>query len=459
MSIAKIPQLSLNAGEIAPERQGRIDLAKYAAGANQIINFIPKDGGEAERRPGTGYTAAAKDFTAPPRIIDFNFNDQQSYIVELGAIYARFFMLGGQLAIAGVPYEIVTPYAAADLFRIHYAQRADVMLLTHGDYKIQQLTRTAHTAWTMAPWTCDTGPYLDPNVSAISLTASAITGAGITLTASSAFFDAAHVGALFRLEEDTSVAYSMWEPAKAYILNALVRFGTNVYKCTHAGTSGAVAPVHVAGERYDGQIASSVAWTFMNAGFGTCRITGFTNSTTVTASVLVQLPSTLATLKWREGAFSDYRGYPACCGNFGRRRWFAATKTQPQTVWGSAAGGPEDFTPGARADDAVTFTLVARDSNPIRALSDGRALYVHTSKRTWAITGTNGGPIKPDDIVDKTVTSNGSNGVQPTNVDRALLMVDQSGKRLLELGYQLEADQDAARNLSKLAPHILKPGG
>lgn len=458
MAVEKSPQLSLNSGEIAQDAWGRIDLAKYRAGAIRVINFMPKVAGPAERRPGTGYVAPAKSFAASPRLLDFNFNDKQSYIIELGDLYARFYMQGGQLSLAGVPYEIVTPFLIADLFRLQVAQRADVMILAHGDYKTRALTRTAHTAWTCDPWQSDTGPFLDPNDTNIALTASARTGA-ITLSSSADLFTGDHVGALFRLEEDTSADYSMWEPAKSYALDALARFETNVYKVTHAGTSGAVAPTHLEGERFDGQLLTSVKWLYLHSGFGTCRITGFTNPQSVSAQVLVDLPSTNATLKWREGAFSVYRGFPAAVGNFGRRRYFGYTRTQPQTVWGSTVDAPDDFLPSSQPDGAVTFTIAGRTANPIVALSSGRALYIHTSRECWAITGTNGGPIKPGDIVDKRITSNGCNGVQPVDVDRALLMIDQSGKRLLEIGYQVEADEDAARDLTKFASHILKPGG
>ncbi len=451
----KIPQLAFNAGEISPELQGRLDLAKYASGAGYIINFIPRDYGGLERRPGFGYIAEVKDHTKPPRIIDFIFNDVQAYVIEMGDLYARFFMLGGQLANSGTPYEITTPFAQADLDRIQYAQSKDVMWLVHGDYQPQTLTRSAHTSWTMADWASDTGPFLDPNATAITMTPGAVTGS-TTLTASSAYFDADMVGTLFRIEEDNTNGYGMWEPAKAYSLNDVVRYGLNVYICTDAGTSGAVAPVHTTGKRFDGSPTSAACeWNYLHSGYGICRVTAYTDSTHVNVTVLSRLPSTSAVTNWREGAFSDYRGWPSAVALFQQRLWLA----KDQTVYGSVTGDFSDFTPGANADDAVTFTISAKTANPIRALAEGRALYAFTSKRVYAFTGTNGGPIKPDDVVAKAVTTQGSNGVQPVNVDRAVLFVDQSGKRVQELGFQLDADEDAARDISKLSGHILKPGG
>lgn len=53
---------------------------------------------------------------------------------------------------ADLTYEIPTPYAAADLFSIHYAQSADVMTLVHPNYPPQELARLGATMWTMTPF-------------------------------------------------------------------------------------------------------------------------------------------------------------------------------------------------------------------------------------------------------------------------------------------------------------------
>lgn len=48
-------------------------------------------------------------------------------------------------------YEIATPYAAADLFGIHYAQSADVMTLVHPNYPPSEMRRLGATSWTLVP--------------------------------------------------------------------------------------------------------------------------------------------------------------------------------------------------------------------------------------------------------------------------------------------------------------------
>jgi hypothetical protein len=465
----RISQLAFNAGEWGPDLDGRIDLAKYAMAARYIINRIPAVQGKLERRPGTAYIADVKDHANPPRIIDFVYNDVQSYIVELGDEYARFFMLGGQLAQSGAPYEIATPYAVEDLNWLQVAQRSDTMFIAGGakGYAPSILQRSAHTSWSIPLWNCDTGPFNDVNDTSTTITPSATSGS-VTLTASASLFATGHApdggglypGALFRIEEDSTDGYSMWEPAKSYNSNDVVRYGTNVYQQVSGSTktSGSVAPVHLTGDRFDGQASSACKWRYLHSGYGIVRITAVTNATTATATVLSLLPSTSAVRNWREGAFSAYRGWPVAVTLFQQSLYWGGSKSYPRRIWRSVGGNPFDFTPGALADDAMFFDLEGRDANPIRALSEGDALYAHTARRVHRISGTNNGPIKPDDRIAPVVGGVGSNGVQPVNVGRAILFPDQSGRRFQELAYDEAAGNSAARDLSRIATHILRPG-
>jgi hypothetical protein len=47
-------------------------------------------------------------------------------------------------------YEIPNPYAAADLFDIHYVQSADVLTLVHPSYAPLELRRYGATNWQTA---------------------------------------------------------------------------------------------------------------------------------------------------------------------------------------------------------------------------------------------------------------------------------------------------------------------
>jgi hypothetical protein len=466
---ARIQQLAFSGGEWSSARRGRIDLAKYPMSLEYMIGFIPGIGGDAERAPGFGFIAAAKDDTNAPRLLPVVYNDVQSYMLELGEEYIRFFMLGGQIKTVSPDeiYEIPSPWAAEDVWRLQHAQRSDTTFIAGGarDYPPQLLQRVKHASWTLNGWQSNTGPFLDPNDSAITLLPSGVTGS-ITLTASASLFEPEHAtngGALFRLDEFNTNGYSMWEPAKTYANGDLVRFGPNVYQAVHGTTktSGAVAPVHTQGRRFDGQATGTTncEWEYLHSGYGVVRITAVASATSATATVLSRLPSTSAVTTWREGAFSDVRGWPVAVGFAGNRLWWLGTRTQPRSAWGSVGGDPFDFTPGPLDDDAVTLTLESIESNPIRSAAEqGGILYALTSQRVYRISGPNDAPIRPADPVARAVSGEGSSGLQPVNVGRAILFPGSSGMQMFELSFAVEADTDAARDLTVLADHILEPG-
>jgi len=96
---------------------------------------------------------------------------------------------------------------------------------------------------------------------------------------------------------------------------------------------------------------------------GYVKITAYTSGTQVSADVKSELADTLDTTDWAEGA--DYRGWPNCVTLYEQRLFFANTKTDPQTVWGSKTGKYDDFTSGANDDDALEYTIGSEQVNAI----------------------------------------------------------------------------------------------
>ena len=97
---------SFRAGEISPKLEGRIDLEKYNEAAQTLNNMIVYPSGGVTRRPGTYYAGNTKD-NGFARLMDFQFSDEQAYILEFGNNYIRFYKDGGVLTEAGkVPTAI-----------------------------------------------------------------------------------------------------------------------------------------------------------------------------------------------------------------------------------------------------------------------------------------------------------------------------------------------------------------
>ncbi len=151
---------SFTHGEISPYLYRRVDIDQYYSSAKSLVNFLILPYGGVLFSPGTYYSAEVKDSSKDTRLIPFSFNVEQTYMLEFGDQYIRFYMDDGQITSSGSPYEIASPYSKDDIFSIQYAQNADVMWLVHPKYKPKKLSRTGHTSWTLTDYTPTNDPFV-----------------------------------------------------------------------------------------------------------------------------------------------------------------------------------------------------------------------------------------------------------------------------------------------------------
>ena len=90
---------NFKSGEISPRLEGRIDLQKYNEAAQTLSNMLVFPSGGATRRPGTYFAGRSKD-GGKVRLVNFEYSDEQAYVLEFGANYIRFFKDGGILTEA-----------------------------------------------------------------------------------------------------------------------------------------------------------------------------------------------------------------------------------------------------------------------------------------------------------------------------------------------------------------------
>ena len=77
--------------------EGRTDFAKYFNGASNIENFVVLPHGPVSRRPGTYFVSEVKTSANSTRLIPFTFSTEQTYVLEFGNQYIRFFKDNGQI--------------------------------------------------------------------------------------------------------------------------------------------------------------------------------------------------------------------------------------------------------------------------------------------------------------------------------------------------------------------------
>lgn len=102
---------SLNAGELSPLMDCRIDQEKYQMGCRTMENFYPLIYGGAERRPGTYFTGIAKSSSLKCRLIDFVYSTDIAYVLEFGNQYMRVFVNSGRFV--GALLASTTAWATA----------------------------------------------------------------------------------------------------------------------------------------------------------------------------------------------------------------------------------------------------------------------------------------------------------------------------------------------------------
>lgn len=137
-----IAQQAFTTGEISPEVLARSELDKYQYALKQASNVYIRPYGAVYRRSGTVYHNACKYADKKAILVEFNFSVELSYMLEIGEGYIRVHKNGEYLNV-----ELATPYTEADLPKLRFAQSADVMYITSGNYPVKTLSRYAEDDW------------------------------------------------------------------------------------------------------------------------------------------------------------------------------------------------------------------------------------------------------------------------------------------------------------------------
>lgn len=463
------PLLSaFNAGEFDKTLDARVDLSKYGQGAHVLENFLPLVQGPAQRRGGTRYISEIKSSTTRAWIRKFEFSATQAYVLEFGDLYVRFYTLHGVLLDSGLPYEIVSPYSVADLTNddgtcaLSITQSGDVLYIANMKraYATRKLTRVSNTNWVFSTYAPDTGPFLEENTGTTTLYASGQSGS-VTLQASASLFASTDVGRLVKLTPQ-NLDVRPWEQDKAYSINDLVRYDGKTYKALNAKTSGSSPPIHEEGSAYDGQ--DGVQWQYQDPGYGTARITAFTDEDTVTATVIKQIPLAVVgsgnpSKRWALGAWSDTTEYPGVVTQF-RNRLALGGKIR---YWLSVPQDFEDMSGDifgqTTADSAIWEILQAPDVNDILWMTESEKLLIGTPGGEFAAGEiTTSDPLGPGNIKAVRQTFRRSRGVSPVVVDTAVLFIQRAGRRLLSLDFDVTIDRFKSQDLAVLAKHITRSG-
>ncbi len=416
-------QPSFASGELAPSLYARVDLARYQTGLRLCRNFIVMPYGGIKNRPGTVFITPTKA-NGKARLIPFEFNDEQTYVLEFGNLYMRVYKDGGIVESSpGVPYEVVTPFTEAQLFALNYTQSADVMTLVHPAHEPRQLSRLDHDDWTLA-----TIAFVPGIVAPTDLAGTALTGGSGTTS---------------------PYRYVLTSVSDADVPEESLPTET---------------PISVSS--FDNKPGADLTWTAEpdadyynvykdNNGSGIFGFIGRADGTTFTDNNI--LPTKTDTPPTGKNPFVGTGNYPGAVGYYQQRLCFAGSDLGPQTMWMSKVGNFNNFgysTP-IKDDDSITLTIASRQVHRFRHLVQLQELLGLTTGGEWVFRGADTG-LTPKTVQAKVQSYNGSSRIPPIVVNNSAIYVQSRNNVVSSLAYTFESDGFNGEDLTKFSPHFFR---
>ena len=385
---------NFTAGELSPRLDGRADLKKYFNGCKTLNNMVVHPHGSAARRPGTKFVMDAKFIDEPCRLIPFEFNTEQAYVIEVGEGYMRFYK----------DNAIIVESSSTSIQSITKANPGVVTAnghgLNNGDYVIlgsvagmAQINNVQFKVANKTTNTFELNTTDDDNFDTTNFD---------TYTSG---------GSVFKIYEISS-------PYSATDLPA-IKFA---------------------------QSADIMYLTHPSYAIRKLSRTGHTNWTLATVSITGSPSPALN---------AGSNSFPSVVSFFEQRLVFANTNDNPQTLFFSKSNDYENFTTGTNADDAMIFTIASNQVNSIRYLSASRSLIVGTVGGEFLVTGSDTvDGLTPTNINIRRQATYGSADVSALPVGNVTLFLQRAKRKIRELVYNYDSDNYVAPDLTILAEHI-----
>jgi len=156
--------------------------------------------------------------------------------------------------------------------------------------------------------------------------------------------------------------------------------------------------------------------------------------------------------------FAGSNDKPATVTYYQQRQVFANTNNEPQTLFTTQTGNYQSlrYSSPARADDAITATIAAKQVNEIRHLVAMGSLLMLTSGGEWKLTEGQDQVLEPSTIGVKPQSFNGASWTPPVVINSTVLYVQEKGGRVRDLAYEFTADTFTGADLSLLSEHLFE---
>ena len=472
-------QTNFTAGELTPKLAGQVDLKKYANGVETLENMTVFPQGGASRRYGTRYVGPVKDHTKTTRLIPFEFNTEQAYMLEFGDQYIRFYKDNGIITEGNKTISAVTKANPAVVTATgHGYTNGDEVIIT-AIVGMTELNGKRFKVANKATNTFELQSLAGVNINSTNFTAYGSAGVSnkiyeiATTITESMLYQIQYTQSadiMYIVHETipilklTRTGHTSWTIGSETFINGPYLDANTTATTLTPASSAAGTGVNITASAVTG-INNGVGWLATDIGreismnSGKATITARTNATVAVATVTTAFTNTNAITDWQLGYWSGTTGYPRTVSFFEQRLVFAGSTSYPQTIWASQSSIYTDFDTGsAGAADAFIYTIAANKVNAIRWLAPARDLVVGTTGGEFRVGKPAGEPLKPDNVNITQQTTYGGYTTEAIQIGNAILFVQKQRKKIREFSYQFKDDEYAAPDMCILAEHITGTG-
>lgn len=413
-----------------------MDLAQYKNGLKTALNCNILPQGPIARRNGSQYIAATKN-NGSVRLVEFQFSQTNSYIIEVGNTYMRFYKNGAQIQVTGTPYEITSPYTTAELFQFTYKQFGTSIYFAHPNHPPQQLFWQGDTNWSMNPITFFPVATAENGFKpAATLTPGATTGTGITFTASSGVFLAADVGRQIHYINNNGIASITSITDSSHVVCDIIQDFPNTSAIASQSWKMDLSPVAFVVPNAT-TVGDSIHITSVKPGVGGVVVpqSAITPSATTGTNVLFFVD---------QAVISTANIGQVICNKNGPGKAIITSVDAPQPITGGNASNPQRI--------SMTDTSGLRQSGD-KIYITGQTLMQQITNRYFLVGGVQSATdITLDDTAGNGVdgtgygTANSSGTVQNLTIKATILEAFTSTGTLAETTWELRTPIDAFRS-------------
>lgn len=397
MARTTIAFTNFTAGELSPRLDGRTDLSKYFNGCKTLENMVVHPHGAATRRPGTKFIHEVKTSSAQTRLIPFEFSTTQTYIMEFGNQYIRFYKDNGIITESNKTISGATQANPGVITATsHGYSNGDHVIITG----VVGMTELNGKTFKVANKATNTFEIQD------------VDGNNVNTTGYTAYGSAGVANKIYEIASPYSTAdLPTIKFAQSADLMYLVHPSYAIRKLTRSGHT---------------------SWTL-----STPSLTGSPSPVLNTTT----------------------NKYPSSVTFFEQRLVFAGSNDNPQSIWFSKSADLENFTTGTNDTDAMVYTIASNKVNAIRYMSAQRSLIVGTVGGEFVVSasGTTQ-PITPTNVQIQKQSSYGSANVDAVQIENVTMFLQRAKRKIRELVYNLNIDQYQAQDMTLLAEHISEGG-